>query len=87
MTHIQAIEENALTYYKGITRLLDGYFTETEEVAWFTTGWRSLYRFNGVVRTAARTENLSRIVEPIRPIPPEYRCTDRQPGRHMPGTP
>ena len=47
MNQIQAIEENALTYYKGIARLLNGDFIETDEIAWFTTGRRSLYRFNG----------------------------------------
>ncbi len=43
----QLVEENALTYYKGIARLLDGQFTETDGIAWFTTDGRSLYRFNG----------------------------------------
>ena len=65
MNQIQAVEENALTYYKGIARLLDGRFTETDGIAWFTTERRSLYRFNGVVRTATRAEDLSRIADPI----------------------
>lgn len=65
MNQIQAIEENALTYYKGIARLLDGDFIETDEIAWFTTGRQSLYRFNGVVRTATHPENLGRLADPI----------------------
>ncbi|MFZ5821516.1 MAG: GNAT family N-acetyltransferase [Chloroflexota bacterium] len=65
MNQIRAIEENALTYYKGIARLLDGDFIETDEIAWFTTGQRSLYRFNGVVRTATRPETLGKLAEPI----------------------
>ena len=65
IAQIQAVEENAITYYKGIARLLDGSFVENDEVAWFCTGRRSLYRFNGVVRTATRTQNLSSLVDPI----------------------
>jgi hypothetical protein len=55
MNTISLIEENALTYYKGLARLLGGHFTETEEIAWFTTGRQSLYRFNGVLRTATQS--------------------------------
>ena len=65
MNDSQLVEENALTYYKGIARLLDGQFTETDGIAWFTTDRRSLYRFNGVVRTATPAEDLSRIADPI----------------------
>lgn len=65
MNHIQLIEDNILTYYKAITRLLNGNFTETNEVAWFTTGRRSLYRFNGVVSAKIRTGDLSKVIEPI----------------------
>jgi ribosomal protein S18 acetylase RimI-like enzyme len=59
------IEDNVLTYYKAIARLLNGDFTETDEVAWFITGRRSLYRFNGVVSTKIRTEDLSKVIDPI----------------------
>lgn len=65
MTHIQDIKENVLTYYKGIACLLGGHFTETDEVTWFTTGRQSLYRFNSVLRTVTRAENLSRLADPI----------------------
>lgn len=65
MAQIQAIEENTLTYYKGIARLLDGRFIETDEIAWFITERRSLYRFNGVVRTATRPETLGGLTDPI----------------------
>lgn len=65
MTDIQAIEENAIAYYKGIARLLNGDFTETDEIAWFTTEQQSLYRFNGVVRTATRPETLGELADPI----------------------
>lgn len=65
MTHFQAIEENALTYYEGIARLLVGHFTETKDITWFSTGRQSLYRFNGILRTPTRTEDLSDLVDPI----------------------
>lgn len=65
MNTISFVEENALTYYKGIARLLDGRFTETDGITWFATERRSLYRFNGVVRTATRAEDLSRIADSI----------------------
>ena len=65
MNTISLVEENALTYYKGIARLLDGHFTETDGITWFATERRSLYRFNGVVRTATRAEDLSRIADSI----------------------
>lgn len=65
MDHIQAIEDNVLTYYTGIARLLNGDFNETDEVAWFTTGRRSLYRFNGVVSTTTRARNLGGAMDPI----------------------
>ncbi len=65
MTTIQAIEDNIFTYYKGIARLLGGQFVEEEQVAWFTAGRRSLFRFNGVVRTTTHTEDLPNVVDPI----------------------
>lgn len=65
MNQIQTVIENALTYYRGLARLLDGWFIENDEVAWFWTDRRSLYRFNGVVRTTTRTEKLGELAEPI----------------------
>lgn len=65
MHHIQSVEENALTYYKGIARLLNGNFIETDEIAWFTTGRRSLFRFNGILRSPTRVEDLAKIADPI----------------------
>lgn len=65
MTTIQAIEDNIFAYYKSIARLLGGQFVEEDQVAWFTTGRRSLFRFNGVVRTTTRTEDLPNVVDPI----------------------
>lgn len=65
MAHIQAIEENALTYYKGIARLLEGRFIENDELVWFTTGRQSLYRFNGVLRAPTRAEDFSELADPI----------------------
>lgn len=62
---LKAVEENALTYYRGIARLLNGRFIEDEEIAWFITGRQSLYRFNGVLRTATRAEKLSELADPI----------------------
>jgi ribosomal protein S18 acetylase RimI-like enzyme len=65
MNRIQFIEDNVLTYYKAIARLLNGNFIKTDEVAWFTTGRRSLYRFNGVVSTTIRAGDLSKVIDPI----------------------
>lgn len=66
MNQIQAIEQNALAYYRGIARLLGGQYVEEEQVTWFTTGRRSLFRFNGVLHTAiSRAEELSKIVDPL----------------------
>lgn len=63
---IPAIEDNILTYYRGIARHLDGRFIENEQVAWFTTGRRSLLRFNAVLRTvAASPDALRRVADPI----------------------
>ena len=65
MNNSSPVEENALAYYKGIARLLGGHFFESNEFAWFTTGRQSLYRFNGVVRTATRPEKLGGLADPI----------------------
>lgn len=65
MNNMTPGEENALTYYKGIARLLNGSFTETDEIAWFTTGRRSLFRFNGILRLPTHVENLVEIADPI----------------------
>lgn len=66
MTQTHTIEENALTYYKGIARLLGGQYLEQEQITWFITGRRSLMRFNGVLRTAvSRGEELGRVVDPV----------------------
>ncbi|MBI3163498.1 MAG: GNAT family N-acetyltransferase [Chloroflexi bacterium] len=62
---IQIIEDNIFANYKGVARLLEGQFIEDDEVAWYNTGRRSYFRFNGVVRTVTRTEDLSRVVDPI----------------------
>lgn len=62
---IQIIEENIFANYKGLTQLLEGRFNENEETAWYNTGFKSHFRFNGVVRTKTRTEALSRVVDPV----------------------
>lgn len=63
---IPAIEDNILTYYRGIARHLGGRFIENEQVVWFTTGRRSLLRFNAVLRTVAGSpEALRRVADPI----------------------
>lgn len=62
----KTIEENALTYYQSIARLLGGQYHEQEHLVWFTTGRRSLLRFNGVLKTAVPcTEDLSRVADPV----------------------
>jgi ribosomal protein S18 acetylase RimI-like enzyme len=70
MTQVQVVEENALAYYKGIARLLNGQFVEEDQVAWITTGRRSLGRFNGVLRTVVtKPDDLINVIEPM----PAYR--------------
>ncbi|QLQ08686.1 MAG: hypothetical protein HZY76_23710 [Anaerolineae bacterium] len=66
MNPIPVVEDNVLAYYKGIARRLGGRFIESEQVAWFTTGRRSLLRFNAVLRTvAASPAELRRVADPI----------------------
>jgi GNAT superfamily N-acetyltransferase len=62
---IKAIEENAIAYYECIARFLGGQFHEQEDFVWFTTQCRSVFRFNGVVHTAVRSDELSRVVDPM----------------------
>ena len=66
MNPIQIVEENAITYYKGITRLLEGQYFEQDQVTWFITGRRSLGRFNGVLHTAvSNVDAISNVVDSI----------------------
>lgn len=66
MIFAQDIEENAITYYRVLSRCLDGQFNETTRFAWFTTGRRSLLRFNGVLRSAVtRPDDLAQAAGPI----------------------
>lgn len=66
MNPIQIAEENAITYYKGITRLLEGQYLEDDQVTWFITGRRSLGRFNGVLHTAvSNVDAISNVVDSI----------------------
>ena len=66
MTQPSDIEDNVLAYYRGIARHLGGRFIENEQVAWFTTGRRSLLRFNAVLHTVAdSSEALHRVADPI----------------------
>lgn len=63
---LEEIEENALTYYQGIARLLGGQYYEQDHLIWFTTGRRSLLRFNGVLRTTVPgAEDLNRTADPV----------------------
>lgn len=60
------VEDNILAYYRGIARHLGGRFSEDEQVTWFTTGRRSLLRFNAVLRTVADSpQALRRLADPI----------------------
>lgn len=66
MNPIQIVEENAISYYQGIARLLGGEYQESDQVTWFVTGRRSLGRFNGVLHTAiSRIEDIGKVVDPI----------------------
>lgn len=63
---IHDLEENAIAYYRGITRLLGGQFSVQEQLIWFTTGRRSRMRFNGVLRTVSSPpEAVGTLVQPI----------------------
>lgn len=65
MNQIQILEENAISSYKGITRLLDGQYIEQDQVTWITTGRRGLGLFNGVLHTAvSRKEEISMMIAP-----------------------
>jgi GNAT superfamily N-acetyltransferase len=60
------VEDNVLAYYRGIARHLGGRFVEGEQVTWFTTGRRSLLRFNAVLRMLAGSpDELRRVADPI----------------------
>lgn len=59
------IEENVSAYYRSITDSLDGQFFEQEQIAWFTSGRRSLMRFNGVLRFHAPAQELHKIAKPV----------------------
>jgi ribosomal protein S18 acetylase RimI-like enzyme len=59
------IEDNVLTYYRGLTQSLGGQFIEQDELIWFHTGRRSLTRFNGVVRSLVSADKLAEVVNPI----------------------
>ncbi len=66
MDPIQIVEENAITYYKGIARLLEGQYIEDDQVTWFITGRRSLGRFNGVLHTTvSQADAIGNVVDPI----------------------
>jgi GNAT superfamily N-acetyltransferase len=64
-TSKQTVEENALVYYKGIAFSLGGHFVENEQLTWFSTGRRSVLRFNGVLWTRTAAEKLDEIALPI----------------------
>ncbi len=62
---IQIIEENVIAYYRDLTQLLGGQFIEQDHLVWFTTGRRSLLRFNGVLRFLVSPENLDALAGPV----------------------
>lgn len=63
---LHAVEDNVLTYYSALARLLGGRFHVHDHVTWFMTGRRSLLRFNGVLRlTVARHADLPAVMDPI----------------------
>jgi GNAT superfamily N-acetyltransferase len=59
------IEDNVLAYYKGLAQSLGGRFVENETISWFTTGKRSLMRFNGVLRMRASPGEHAALVDPL----------------------
>jgi GNAT superfamily N-acetyltransferase len=65
-TNIVLADENAITYYQKLSQYLDGKSIQQEHLTWFTTGRRSLIRFNGVLRTALPAhEDLKTVVDPV----------------------
>lgn len=62
---LDIVEENVLAYYKGLAHSLSGQFFEQEHLVWFSTGRRSLLRFNGVLRALVARESLSALTKPV----------------------
>jgi hypothetical protein len=69
------VEDNVLAYYKGIAQSLRGRFVETTQSCWFTTGKRSLVRFNGVLRMRVTPGELAALVDPLL----DYFCSNHLP--------
>jgi GNAT superfamily N-acetyltransferase len=59
------VEDNVLAYYKGLAHSLGGRFAETDHISWFTTGKRSLVRFNGVLRMSTSHREIAALVDPL----------------------
>lgn len=49
MTRTEFIEANAIAYYRELAGALGGQVNEDGAITWFTTGRRSLPRFNSVL--------------------------------------
>lgn len=63
---LELVDDQVITYYRALTRLLGGQFVEDERIVWFATGRCSLARFNGVLRTVVgRPSDLGRAVDPV----------------------
>jgi ribosomal protein S18 acetylase RimI-like enzyme len=62
---LNIIEDNVISYYKSLTRALGGQIFEQKPIIWFTTGRRSLMRFNGVLGAYTSAQNLPEVVRPV----------------------
>jgi GNAT superfamily N-acetyltransferase len=58
------VEDNVLAYYNGLAQSF-GRFVENDQISWFTTGKRSLLRFNGVLRLRASPGELTALVDSV----------------------
>lgn len=59
------IDDNVITYYKGLAHSLGDTFIENDEIAWFYTGRRSILRFNGVLKISTTKKPLATIGDPV----------------------
>lgn len=63
---VRIVEEGIIAYYKGLALSLGGqFYDQDDDLVWFCTGRRSLYRFNGVLRAATAPGKLAQVTAPI----------------------
>ncbi|MCZ7553138.1 MAG: hypothetical protein B6D39_00410 [Anaerolineae bacterium UTCFX2] len=66
ITTIHIVEEGVIAYYKGIAQSLGGqFYDQDEDLIWFRTGRKSIFRFNGVLRARIPSKRLAETTGPI----------------------